>query len=315
MRVGIVLPTRGLVLSGALPNVDLLARLARRAEELGLDAVWAGDSLTAKPRLEPLSVLAAVAAQTTRLRLGTAVLLAALRGPVLLAQQAATVDLLSGGRLTLGIGVGGSFNPEQRAEWQAAGVGERGHGRRLREVVEIMQALWSGEPVTYSGEHFQLEDVRLGFQPAQTPRVRTLLACHSGDDRLAQYRRAARLADGMISITDSPEQFAEVRRRVLAEVEALGQDPARFGATFYLTVNLNRDGAAAAKEADAWVRAYYGVNYWGERWGPYGTAEAVVERARAYADAGADELIFRFASYDQPSQLELLARDVLPKLR
>jgi len=314
-RVGIILPTRGLVLSGSLPNVEPLTRLARRAEELGLDGVWAGDSLTAKPRLEPLSVLAAVAGVTGRVRLGTAVLLAALRQPVLLAQQAATVDLLSDGRLTLGIGVGGSFNAEQRAEWAAAGVGESGHGRRLREVVEITQALWSGEPLTCAGEHFQLSDVRLGFRPAQTPRIRTLLACHSGESRRTQYRRAARLADGMISITDSPAEFARVREQVLSEVRSLGRDAAAFGATFYMTVNLNRDVEAAQKEADAWVRAYYGVNYWGERWGPYGAPEAVLERARAYADAGADELVFRFASYDQAAQLELFAREVLPKLR
>jgi alkanesulfonate monooxygenase SsuD/methylene tetrahydromethanopterin reductase-like flavin-dependent oxidoreductase (luciferase family) len=314
MRVGIVLPTRGVVLAPGQPNVALLGDQARRAEALGLDSVWVGDSLVAKPRLEPLSVLAAVAARTTRVGLGTSVLLAALRQPVLLAQQAATVDLISGGRLTLGIGAGGAFNEDQRREWDAAGVDPRTRGHRLTEIVEIMQALWSGEAVTHHGRHFQLDGVRLGFQPKQS-RIPILLACHAGEGLQRQYRRAARLADGLISITEAPAEFGRVRQAVLDEALAFGREVSRFAAAFYITVNLNRDVEAARREADAWVRAYYGLNHWGDRWGPFGPPEAIAERARAYADAGADELIFRFASYDQPSQLDLFAREVLPRLR
>lgn len=314
MRVGILLPTRGVLLSGADPDVNLIVRQARQAESLGFDSVWAGDSLVAKPRLEPLSVLAAVAAQTSRVGLGTAVLLAALRQPVLLAQQAATVDLLSGGRLTLGIGAGGAFDEAQRREWHAAGVDPHTRGRRLEETVEVLRALWSGQAVHYAGRHFQLDGVSLGFRP-KGGRVRVLLACHAGEGLQRQYRRAARLADGLISITATPAEFARVRQAVLDEAAALGRDVATFDAAFYMTVNLNGDSAAAAKEADAWIRAYYGRNRWGESWGPFGAPEAVTERALAYAEAGARELIVRFASFDQPSQLSLFAREVLPRLR
>ena len=122
-RVGFLLPTRGLLLAEDRPqSADRIIDLACRAEEAGLDSVWVGDSLTAKPRLEPLTALAAVAARTSRVRLGTAVLLMALRHPVLLAQTLGTVDLISRGRLIIAAGVGGAFNEEQEAEWQAAGV-------------------------------------------------------------------------------------------------------------------------------------------------------------------------------------------------
>lgn len=82
-----------------------------------------------------------------------------------------------------------------------------------------------------------------------------------------------------------------------------------------MTVNLNRDEQAARQEAHDWVIRYYGLNVWGDRWGPYGRPEAVVERIRQYVAAGADEIILRFASFDQQEQLESLARDVLPALQ
>ncbi len=108
VKLGLLLPTRGLLLGEEVPqSADSVLDLARRAEDSGLDSVWVGDSLTAKPRLEPLSTLAAVAACTKRVRLGTAVLLAALRHPVLLAQTMGTIDLISQGRLVIAAGVGG----------------------------------------------------------------------------------------------------------------------------------------------------------------------------------------------------------------
>ncbi|MCH8298329.1 MAG: LLM class flavin-dependent oxidoreductase, partial [Chloroflexi bacterium] len=113
VKLGILLPTRGLLLRGEQPpNMDRIIALAEAVEQGGLDSVWVGDSLVAKPRMEPLAVLAALAARTSRVRLGTAVLLPALRHPVLLAQTLATVDLISGGRLVIGAGVGGAFNDD-----------------------------------------------------------------------------------------------------------------------------------------------------------------------------------------------------------
>ena len=111
VKIGILLPTRGLLIGDNPPeHADLILEMARRVEAAGLDSVWVGDSLTAKPRLEPLAMLAAIAANTKRVRLGTAVLLAPLRHPVLLAQTLATLDLLSKGRTIIGAGVGGAFN-------------------------------------------------------------------------------------------------------------------------------------------------------------------------------------------------------------
>jgi alkanesulfonate monooxygenase SsuD/methylene tetrahydromethanopterin reductase-like flavin-dependent oxidoreductase (luciferase family) len=315
-RIGMVLPTRGILLGATDPApASRILRLAEVAERAGVDSLWVGDSLTAKPRLEPLSTLAAVASVTERTGLGTAVLLAALRHPLLLAQTSATVDLLSGGRLTLGMGVGGAFTPAQQREWKHAGVDQAARASRLEEVVSIVRRIWSGERVTVEGKHFHLEEAELGFRPHQRPQIPVLLACHTGPKRARQYRRAAELADGMISITDSIGEFGDVRKKVLAEVAARGHDESRFRAVYYMTVNVNHDAAEARAEADRWIRAYYGLNFWGDRWGPFGPPGAVVTRVREYASAGASEVILRFASFDQEAQLGLLASEILPALR
>ena len=167
-KLGVLLPTRGLLMTGDRPqNADSVIALAERAEEAGLDSVWMGDSLTAKPRLEPITALAAVAARTKCVRLGTAVLLAGLRHPVLLSHAVGTLDLIAGGRTVLAIGVGGAFNAEQREEWAAAGVDTVGRASRLEELVRITKGLTSGEEVTHDGRHFQLEAVRRGPVPAR----------------------------------------------------------------------------------------------------------------------------------------------------
>ena len=157
VKFGVLLPSRRLVMEGGDPRrFREIIDLAQSAEDAGLDSVWVGDSLTAKPRLEPLSTLTAVAQHTDRVRLGSAVLLAALRHPVHLAHQAATVDFISGGRLVLGAGVGGAFNDAQRREWKAAGVDSRTRASRFEEVVEIANALTRGVSVDFDGRHFRL---------------------------------------------------------------------------------------------------------------------------------------------------------------
>ncbi|MCY4653816.1 MAG: LLM class flavin-dependent oxidoreductase, partial [Dehalococcoidia bacterium] len=158
LKLGILLPTRGLVMdSDEPPSIEPLISMAKAVEQAGLDSVWVGDSLTAKPRLEPLATLAALAMRTQRVRIGTAVMLAALRNPVQLAQMSATVDTISGGRLILGAGVGGAFNPAQQQEWLNVGVKPPQRARRFEEVLEITNGLTSGEEVTFEGRHFNYD--------------------------------------------------------------------------------------------------------------------------------------------------------------
>ena len=320
VRLGCLLPTRGLLLADKKPtDAESVLRLATWAEEAGLDSVWVGDSLTAKPRLEAMTTLAAIAARTSRVRLGTAVMLMALRHPVLLAQMMGTVDLISGGRLQLGIGVGGAFNPMQQAEWRNAGVNQRTRVPRLEEMLKVVKGLGNGQPFTHSGPNFELDDTVMEPAPVQPGGVPVYLGVHwhgrgdgQGAQRERQARRAARFADGSISISATPDEFVELTNTVRGYCQEYGRDPGAMSSVMYLTVNLDEDINRAQAEAEDWLLGYYGANIWGDRWGPFGDAERVRERIQAYAEAGADQIVVRFASYRQEEQMQTFLEQVSP---
>ena len=313
VKIGILLPTRGLLLKDKQPNnIERLVALAERIEQGGLDGVWVGDSLVAKPRMEPLAVLSALAVRTSRVRLGTAVLLPALRNPVLLAQTLATVDLISEGRLVIGAGVGGAFNEDQKREWAAAGVPSNGRGRRFEEIIEIIRGLGSGEPFNFSGKNFTLDSTLMRPVPTRPDGIPFLLASHYRAQSQAQIKRAARLGSGIISISDSPQEFALVIQQVNEKAIEFGRDPRNMEKTFYMTVNMGPDLAKAESESAEWLTGYYGSNIWGTRWGPFGDHKRVEERIAEYVAAGADTIVVRFASFDPERQLETFLEEVAP---
>ena len=311
-QLGYLVPTRGLLLADpAAQSADLVLKLAQKAEEGGLGSVWVGDSLTAKPRLEPLSALAAIAARTNRVRLGTAVLLAALRHPVLLAQTLATVDLISKGRLVIAAGVGGAFNEDQVHEWHDAGVVPSGRAARLEEIVQIVKGLGSDGPIDFLGRHFHLQSTSILPKPVKPKGIPLLLACHWRSGREAQFRRAARLADGIISISDTPQEFAQLVEEVRGMADDLGRDGSALETVMYMTVNMDPDVVKGQADAEKFLTGYYGSNIWGDRWGPFGGPESVKQRIAAYAEAGAQTVIVRFASFQPERQLDIFLENVV----
>ena len=196
---GLLLPTREVVMAQGAPDLTKIIDLSVQAEALGFDSIWVGDSILARPRLEALTTLAAVASRTVRVRLGTAVLLSALRHPVVLANEAANVDILSHGRLILGLGIA-TRTPTVEREFAACGVP---FGRRLgmfEEGVDIMRRLWTEAQVTFRGRHFQLQDISPGLRPMQPGGIPVWLA--GGVDNA--LRRVVRLGDGWFPNPSSP---------------------------------------------------------------------------------------------------------------
>src|SRR5499426_2867234 len=154
MRLGVLLPHRAVVLQSARrPPLEVCWTVARLADQAGMD-LWVGDSVVAKPRLEPLTTLAYLAAITQRSRLGTAILLPALRQPTVLAHALASIDQMSCGRLVLGLGVGWGL-PEIEREWEACGRSHKRRARDLEEHIVVWRRLWSGELVTHEGRGFR----------------------------------------------------------------------------------------------------------------------------------------------------------------
>ena len=238
VEFGILLPTREAVMSGRPETAPMLA-MAERAEAAGFDAVWIGDSLTARPRHEPLTLLAAVAARTRRMRLGTAVLLPALRNPVVLAQIVGTLDRIAEGRVILGVGIAAD-TPAIRKEFAAAGVPWDRRVGRFLEMLEICRALWSRDGVSFHGKHFTLDDVTMEPKPHR-PGGPPIWIGGSGPTGL---REAARF-DGWFPTGPSVEFFAEHFPRIQAAAHEAGRAPDAVTGAAYVTLSLDANPAAA----------------------------------------------------------------------
>jgi alkanesulfonate monooxygenase SsuD/methylene tetrahydromethanopterin reductase-like flavin-dependent oxidoreductase (luciferase family) len=228
----------------------------------------------------------------------------------------ATVDLISQGRLIIAVGVGGAFNDAQKREWQNAGVLASRRAGRLQEMIHIIKELGSGKALTFRGRHFDLDSVVVEPRPVQLHGVPILLACHGGASaREAQIRRAARWADGVISISDTPEEYGRVVQQVRATAAELGRDANSLEAVMYLTVNVGHDSIKATEESEKWLTGYYGANIWGARWGPFGDPARVRDRLTEYAQAGAQTLVVRFASFEPERQLDIFLDKVAPNFQ
>ena len=201
-KLGYVLPTREFIMNGR-PEAAPLLDLAARAEALGYDSVWVGDSLVARPRHEPLTLLAAIAIRAPTVTLGTAVLLPVLRNPVVLAHQLATLDQISEGRLIVGFGVGPD-TPGVRAEFAAAGVPfEKRTGATL-EGLRLCQALWTGEPVEWDGR-WQVSGAVLAPVPHRPGGPPIWI----GGSATRVRERAGRIFDGWVPVSPNAAQWGE----------------------------------------------------------------------------------------------------------
>lgn len=313
VSVGLLLPTREMVMAQGTPDLNKILELAEQAEALGFDSVWVGDSILARPRLEALTTLAAVAARTRRVKLGTAVFLSALRHPVVLANEIANLDMLSKGRLILGLGIA-TKNRSIEQEFTACGVSFAHRLSLFEEGVTIMRRLWAEPSVTFQGRHFQLNDVRLGLRPVQQPSIPLWLA-GSVDNAL---RRVLRLGDGWFPNPASPERFATLSERLHTLATEMGRDVRDFPRAVYTTLNINTNVAQAQQELRAFVEGYYGVAYEfmsRQQGGCAGTAESCAHWLNGFLAAGARTLVLRIGGPDQFGQLERCAKDVLPALQ
>jgi alkanesulfonate monooxygenase SsuD/methylene tetrahydromethanopterin reductase-like flavin-dependent oxidoreductase (luciferase family) len=297
LRIGHLLPTRDMAAAGD-DDVHLLVEVARRGEELGFDSVWAGDSPLTRPRADALIVLASVAAATRRVEVGTAVLLPALRHPVLLAHQLATLDRIAEGRLLVGVGAGFPHAATE-AQFTALGAGYRQRLALLEASLAAMRQVWAGEAASVAPR-----PVRSGGPP--------IWLAGAG---AAALRRVARLGDGWLPYPPRPELYA-AQLRVLHETAGVDRAPAVTPA-FYATVCLDADRARGRRRLRASVERYYRAPL--ERIETVqalfaGPAEACADWLRAYVAAGARHVVVRFAADDHLAALEEFAVTVRPDL-
>jgi probable F420-dependent oxidoreductase len=244
LRLGVSLPSMG-----SHPDPQRLASVAQEAERLAFDSVWVPDHVLRVfgPILDPLTVLSFVAGATRRIVLGTNVLIVPYRHPVILANEAASLDVLSGGRFVLGVGVG--WNEE---EFSALGMSVRERGRRTDEALEAMKQLWAGGPATYEGRHYSFTDATLGTSP-QTEGGPPILVGGYSD---AALRRALHFGEKWGGFMDSPERIREVRERLerLSEGEGRYSRELEVLTTFRIEVPSREPADSAERVASELVR-------------------------------------------------------------
>ena len=311
VEIGVLIPTREVVMSGRPATAPLLT-MAEHAEASGFDSVWIGDSLTARPRHEPLTLMAAIAARTRHVKIGTGVLLPALRNPVVLAHVVGTLDQVAEGRILLGVGIAAD-TPAIRKEFAAAGVPWDRRVGRFLETLDICRRLWSRDHVSFAGKHFTLDDVTVEPKPHRRGGPPIWI----GGSGPTALREAARF-DAWFATGPRVEFFAEHFPRVQAAAREAGRSPDAITGAAYVTLALDANRAVAEERLHTFLETYYAAPARAimARQATYaGPIEGCVEWLRRWIAAGARHLSLRFAGGDQLAQVGQAAEHLLPALK
>jgi alkanesulfonate monooxygenase SsuD/methylene tetrahydromethanopterin reductase-like flavin-dependent oxidoreductase (luciferase family) len=325
LSFGLTLPNRG-VLFG-VETMDDLLRMGEEADQSGLfKSVWVGDSILAKRRPESVALLAALAARTKNVRLAVGCMASfPVRHPVLLAAQWATVDQIAGpDRLILAACIGGEGGG---GDWQmendAFGVPQGERIGRMVEGIQVLKALWTNEKTSFDGKYYRFSDVVSEPRPLTKPHPAIWIAANPRPSAHADLktnveratRRITRHATGWMTTWLTPAEFADRLGLLNVSLREEGRDVDAFDNSLYYNVNINEDVDAARAESKKFLDLYYGFDIMRERldtWVAYGSPDQVIEKVRAFADAGAKEITFRITSFDQTGQYRRLVNEVLP---
>jgi probable F420-dependent oxidoreductase len=278
-----------------------LASMVKRAEEAGFDSAWVMEHALGKARaLDPLATLAFAAGHTSSIGLGLAVAVLATHAPARLAREAATIDNLSDGRLTLGVGIGAPVLP-----YEAFGASSRKRAPRFEESLDVMRRLWRDTDVDFEGRFVTLRRANMEPKPIQSP-----LPVWFGASSPPALQRTARLADGWIGAGSSPSStFPAMVSELREYLEAEGRDPGSFPMGKRAYVAIDRP----PQEVNVWFQAVYGGGIPPDV-AIAGSPGRVVEELLQLREAGA-ELLLVSPVGDDAAQLDLVIEHVLPALR
>jgi alkanesulfonate monooxygenase SsuD/methylene tetrahydromethanopterin reductase-like flavin-dependent oxidoreductase (luciferase family) len=324
---GIVLPTRGILFSKSSARQDIV-ELSKLTEDYGYDSVWAGDSVLAKPRLDSISVLSAVAGATNRVKLGTACFASfPLRHPILLAYQWATLDVVSEGRSLLVIcqGTPTIHGKIYRNEFDALGISPREKVQRIEEGMEILRKLWEGDDVSYDGKIFKFKNVTMLPKPLQKPCPIWIASNPRSTGELEgppgeiekNFERVGKYADGWMTTMVDPSEFQEDAQKVLNAVRKHDRNTKSFGMCLYYNVNMKDNKDEAAAESSDFLLKYYREDPSGilDKWVAFGTRKDCVDKLEKFVSAGVNTFSIRFVAWDQLEQLKRFSKEILPSFQ
>lgn len=292
-------------------DIPLIRNFLTKAEMLGYDGVWVQEQILSDfPVLESVSLLNYAAALTSRLRLGTSVLLANLRNPLQLAKSLSTLDHLSQGRLTVGIGLGGGRAGSATGEESIFGYSSEHRVRRFVEGIEVMKALWTEPAAKYQGSFWRFNDVPMEPKPVQKPHPPIWFGAH----REVALRRAVKYGDGWMGAGSSPTAtFLKESGLVRRFLEQAGRDPATFSISKRVYIAVDNDRERAERRLCRWFSVRYKSSDLARRVSVWGSPEACVDRLKEIINGGAKHLLLN-PVFDEMEHLELLAREIIPQL-
>ena len=317
---GLLLHTRHLIRGARGPSgrteMDEFWQTAERAEADGYDHLWTGDS----PRIAALdrahadciAIMAGLAARTRRIKIGTVPLIAALRNPVLLAHSLATLDVISSGRLLVGVSVAPQYKYAER-EFEACGVPFSERAGRLEESIQVMRRLWTEESFAFAGKYHRWPEIGIQPRPAERPIPIWIAA---GDNERA-LGRAALLGDGWFTVAPTLESYAARRQKIDRFARAGGRELKNFSSALFATFHLSSGGKRA--EAEGWTLAegyFHQPRAELRHLSPFfGTPEECAEKLQGYVDAGLNAVVARFVAPDVAGQTRMLLNEVKPRLK
>ncbi len=289
-----------------------IASFAREVEGLGFDGFWCGEHLLLRgPTVDALTAMAVAAGATSKITIGSSILLLPLHHPTMVAKAVTTLDYASQGRVVLGTGIGGQFPKE----FEAVGVPMAERGRKTDEALEIIKRLWTEETVTYAGRFYSLDGVSLEPKPLQRPHPPIWLAGR----REAAMRRAAKYGDGWMPYLYTPEAYKQSLQRIQTLAQGYGRGSQQIQPALLVYVAISDTAEEAQRGADVYHGAQMGVNLEGfsERYDLLGPSRECIRRLEEYVDAGVRHFIFNWACApkDIPRNLETVATEVIPHFR
>ena len=294
-------------------DVDALLAYSQRAEALGFESLWAWDHVIlgvepAFPILDAVGILTAIAARTSRIKLGTGVLVLPLRNPTVAAKSLGTLDVISKGRLILGVAAGWYAR-----EFDAVGVPFKQRGRLFERNFEILTKLWTQDRVTLHVDEFNLREAVMVPKTAQQPRPPILIGGYVD----AVLKRVATKADGWLTYFYTPESYRKGWEKILGFAREAGRDPKTLTGTNQLAILVGKSRAETEEPMRTWLQTEWDVAAWSESTIEHairGSVDECVEQLRAHVTSGVDRLILIPYRY-QPEQVEIIAKEILPRLK
>ncbi|HEX5369396.1 MAG TPA: LLM class flavin-dependent oxidoreductase [Dehalococcoidia bacterium] len=293
MKLGIALPQG---FANGVIDLPSIRAYAQRAEALGFDDLWTIEQITGRfAVLEPLALLSHLSAITTRVRLGTAVLVTNLRNPVQLAKEVSSIDHLSGGRLTIGVGLGTTTRT-----YPTFGMPEERRVARFNEGIRVLKALWTETSAHIDVDFWRLDGTGMEPKPLQKPHPPLWYGAHSE----AAMQRAARHGDGWMGAgsTNLDDFFLEIARMREILIEH-GRDAATFPLSKRVYIAVNDDEARAREQVQTWLGGFYGrPEAQAEAWAVFGSPSHCLDTLSRMREAG----LTHFMLHPAPTNLEHL---------